>query len=260
MTRWAIAVGIALVAGVCVAQNQQGWFSQTLLMQPRKAASGDAPLGLTGLIAHYLMNDNAANTNVLDNTGSYIGGMTVNSSTRSVPGRVNRALHLNGTNEEIRVPHNDVFSFGSNNWTICLWYFVPSTTVGTKTLVGKANGLSYYPWRIEIASGKIYLLSSAGSSWNLIDGTTLAFSNSWQHVAVRRSGNSYYIYTNGAQSVTGVMDWTLVNNANPITMGHLEGYAQWFDGELDDVRFYTNALSTNAISLIYNGGNGTEAE
>ena len=83
--------------------------------------------------------------------------------------------------------------------------------------------------------------------------------NTWQHVAMVRSGSSgdwtCTLYLNGLLDNSG----TTASNPNgvneEVTIGR-EGSAsnRYFNGPLDDIRVYNRALSTGEVNKLYQMG------
>jgi hypothetical protein len=208
---------------------------------------------IDGLIAHYKMNDNAANTTVVDSVGGYTGTSVRNTSLISTTGKINNDFNFNGTSDYISLP------FGFTN--------------------GNGNTVySFSAWIKTSSNGRI--VSSCAGSFTQSAGIVSAASvtdNLWHHVVAIRDGATLYLYLDGSLAGTvatnsgysgvilqvdaGKVDWRSfnVNALSTSLIGLFQNDTQLlFNGLIDDVRVYQKALSAIDVNAIYNSGNGTE--
>ncbi|NDD55001.1 LamG domain-containing protein, partial [bacterium] len=93
---------------------------------------------------------------------------------------------------------NAAFNFGTSDFTVEAWVF-PTSTAGTRPIVeirttGGANGFAFLSQSGATTLNVFTNSGFVGASTNSI--TT----NQWNHVALVRSGNTWYYYINGQQS------------------------------------------------------------
>jgi uncharacterized delta-60 repeat protein len=177
-------------------------------------------------------------------------------------GRVDQAFGING-NGSISIPDNDVFTLGSNPFTIDLW--VRFTEVRSRApFIGhdegggelnkwifwydevghdKLNGVPAL--RLHINSPVIGPQDPVASPWNPTTGQ-------WYHVAVTREGNQYALYIDGAQVATSTNSNSIPNPSAVLTIGQAEGY--FHNGPIDEVEVFNRALTPAEIRSIYNAG------
>jgi len=92
---------------------------------------------------------------------------------------------------------------GAGQFCLECWFF-PTSTSGDRWLIGNRNG-NYVPFAINYASTSypgslLFYVSSNGSSWDVVNGTTVSgvSANQWNHFAlVRNSSNQFIVYING---------------------------------------------------------------
>jgi hypothetical protein len=140
----------------------------------------------------------------------------------------------------IQFPSHADFEFGSGDFTIDFWVYRVNGNSGI--MIGRDyTATGYNPWMIGMVVGgnDVGYGSSNGASWDLLP--TCSFGavviNSWQHLAITRSGNTFRTFRNGIQQAT----WTVaaglafMANSGPLTIGWVPAYAAHY-GYLDEIR------------------------
>ena len=176
----------------------------------------------TGLVGWWTFDGPKMLTNVADSSGQgnngYLQGQT---STTTVPGKLGQALSFDGSNDYV-----DRGTGPTSVNTIAFWVYSKTTT-------------EYF---INLTSTTDYIWLNAGTvtATGLVDPTiyvngvvssTLS-ANQWQHVVV----------------TTGTAE-----NASNFDIGRTQD-ANYLEGNIDDVRVYSRALSAGEIQQLYNMG------
>ena len=108
-------------------------------------------------------------------------------------------------------------------------------------------------------SFKAYISDDANNNAQLCSST--AFNDgAWHHIAlVSSAGNSHELFVDGTSVDTDTTSLG-ATTFNSVVIGALQknGLDQYYDGQVDDVRIYTRALSDSEISVLA-GGNHTAA-
>jgi hypothetical protein len=216
---------------------------------------------VTNLVSHWKMNDNQADTVILDSMGSNNGvWQHGNTSTDSVVGKVNRALNFDGTNDYVSI--NDNTSFNLQTFTFCAW-LNHRATVGLwdRILSKKLNYADKDGYEIccDASAGNVLYVSGSSSTFATIVLPFSFSSGGWHHLVVIYKGNTVKVYADGVGLTTTGTIAPIVSNTNTLRLGRLtnELTTMW-DGYMDDVRFYSTELTESRILNIYNSGNGTE--
>jgi len=203
--------------------------------------------------AHYTMNDNASNTTVADSEGSYDGTASQNTedmttaSDSGITAKINDALIFNGSSDYIDCGATDFIGSGDINFTT--WIY-PEAWGGYLL----DNGA----FQVYINSERVYVSSDAGVNW-ASSGEDLEL-DSWQNISINRDSDGLVnIYVNNVRSGDPDQDsGTPTAGTNNIYLGCENGSSNWYEGRLDDTRFYNDTITTEEISWIYNSGNGRE--
>ena len=71
--------------------------------------------------------------------------------------------------------------------------------------------------------------------------------NTWTHLAVTYDGATLRLYVNGVQVSSKAQTGNLVTSTHPLQIGGDSIYGQYFQGTIDEVRIYNQALSPSEI-------------
>jgi len=174
------------------------------------------------------------------------------------PDASDTALEFDGSDDYVEVPHNTDLNFLDQDFTMEAWV-KPAATGLSKTIASKGHGsgLPEDMFIFQIKDNKIglYLRSVAGGQWTASSSSVLP--NEWSHVAVSYDSNTQTatFYLNGVQDGTGeyfTASPSPLNNSdtNPLFIGK-QGYGcdcNYFDGTLDDIIFWSKALTVSEIT------------
>ncbi len=226
------------------------------------------PAGLsTGLIAYYPFNADAA-----DSSGHGHDGIAHNLTTTSNRfSTANSAWSFNGTNAYFSIPSSSELTL-STNFSVSLWIFQRDAQFEGYRLVDKAyagetNGiiLDTYGNFAEGSGRRLRLQTGTvpGVAINVVGNTVYSLFE-WHNVVATVSGTTGRLYLDGRLDGSG--------NVGRISQNDLDifigadhpfkgsGNSHWFNGVIDDVRFYSRALMASEISELYNVEKSTPAE
>ncbi len=194
----------------------------------------------------------------LDSTVSSVGGTytgTNNNVTFDSSGKYGASAVFNGTNAYVA---SGFTAPTSTTASISVWVKIAAYTsyggfVGDSTgtgvearfFLGQGNGTSGNLW-VSVANGT--------SSWN--DETTVSLTSyglgTWFHLVGTVDGTAVKIYINGSliQSFTSTVSYTGNGQHNYYFGGW--GPALFLNGELDQIRFFADALTLSQVQDLYN--------
>ncbi|MBL1214872.1 MAG: T9SS type A sorting domain-containing protein [Ignavibacteriae bacterium] len=172
------------------------------------------------------------------------------------------AQRFDGSNQEVYVPVSETFNWGvDDNFTIEYWLKVENDTPGNKVAIGRDDNLSSLHWWSGIFSGgdpSFILVDTDGTVGVLRDSTSI-IDGTWHHiVAIRNAAvDSIYLwvdgelkaakqifYSSGFESTTKNLDIGYLNLTNRF----------YFNGVIDEVALYNDALTKNEIETHYTNG------
>lgn len=225
--------------------------------QPVRSAANpaDSTLGV-GLIARWRM-DEASAGDRSDSVGSFTltQAGTVGSSSTSVSGN---SADFDGTNTNF-LHNNSTTLRHPDDFTAAGW-FRPGSTAGNPALVSCAgSGGGYGYWLGINASSQFRMFGSAdGSALTEAIFTAVTVSlNTWYHVAFWHDSTAEEIgiSVDGGTPVTTAHTGGLFDPTTRFVLGGRDGGASTlstYTGQIDELRFYTRALTTSEISQLAN--------
>lgn len=206
-----------------------------------------------GLIAHWKMNDNAANTTLNDSVGTYDATLgTHNSEDLNITGKINGGIDFYTTLDIATVPYDAAFDISSGHpFSITSWVKTHASGVGG-SIINQINGWSLY----LSTSNKLNFYNTYADFVS----TGTAGTGAWHFYAITHDGAGNYTLT--VDSTTSSHSQTEpVNNEGGLYIGDEPRLGGPKEAEgLDDLRFYNRVLTPAEISAIYNSGNGTEED
>jgi len=205
----------------------------------------------TGLVLRMSCEGNFLDSSGSGNHGTQSGGVTITSGVKG------RACGFDGVDDKITISSSDSINFGTNNFTISLWFKILPSSQLYPMLVGKGE-VSDNNWML-----RIYNSSLPGRIDFYADGVNPAVYTSndymdgvWHHVVVMRTGvngsGTGKVYVDGTDVTTS----SNFNSANLTSSSSLTIASSTsnrrFDGSIDEVRIYNRSLSASEIYSLYN--------
>jgi hypothetical protein len=214
---------------------------------------------ITGLVAYYPLNA----------TGEDLSGngypATVYGPVRATDhaGVLSGAVEFDGTDDYIEISNESPFDF--QEYTIMGWFWydtLPPIQVGTTqrryTLINKGAGYGNFTISLNKIGGASYCNltvhhRTAAGNWVETCWDRNIYDSQWVHVAVTL-GNEYNYYVNGQLVCTGGTVPAPVTNNDAVWFGRLRDADPefFFDGRMDEVRFFNRVLSAAEVQQVYN--------
>jgi hypothetical protein len=241
------------------------WVSSGYANQVTVAATNEP----TGMVAHYKMNDDAANTTIEDSAGASLNAVaSQNTADMHATGKINGGIEFNGTSDIIRMNDDTCFIGTNTSVSVSLWFKKNGSGDDNQILLSKSGD----GW--VTSAGFIVAFNQSGNQMDVgcLNGSRLYNSaqpndDNWHHVVA-------IFNTKGGSSITNISLWfdgslksssldygtfDGIVSTNALRVGSDNG-DKHFKGTIDDVRVYTNVLTQSDIEILYNSGAGTEGD
>ena len=186
--------------------------------------------------------------------------------TNGATGKINSSLNFDGADDYITIsnPSNNTLNFNATqDFTISLWIKTDSTTDWDRIL-GKSSTprteTNWYSVAIHGNKARLELGSSYPSQYITVNTTSNVNDNKWHNVIYTRNKsttNNIKAYFDGKLETISGADPTgdLSNNAPLNFMKDQDNVAnRSLQGQIDDVRIYNYALTSEQIKILYNNG------
>ncbi len=206
----------------------------------------------SGLIAHYLMNDNAASTVVVDTMGQNAAMNSQNTDARDIAGVVNGGLSFATTEYATTSGSAVTTALSSTSYSMSFWLkrTVSNVHFEVFNVDGHPFNTCYYN---KDVNQMLWYSDGIGVAIS-----TIMTAGTWYNFIYVRDGNAHKMYKDGG--LIGTTNSTDVQyTATALKFGGGgTNYAN--TRNVDDVRIYNKALNQTEIDTIYNSGSGTENE
>jgi hypothetical protein len=158
------------------------------------------------------------------------------------------SLYFDGTGDYCFIRNTHAFLFGNGDFTIELWAYIGDTSTRKYILgPGTDTDTHYDGFGLEIWNQQLSMwASSNGTGWDMLEsdtgsnrGSTLLAANTWYHIAVTRSGNTFRSFVNGVVEKTFTVSGTIFSNTTvPYNIGRTSylGGNFYYNGYMDDFR------------------------
>jgi len=200
------------------------------------------------LVIGYPLNETSG-ASASDVSGANRTATLVNGPTWIAPGRYGGGLNLNGSSQYVRLNSP---ALPTRDFTWALW--INRRSGQSFQTVMEAQGTTAPELEFNIENGRLSVKSSGAA--RLLSQTTVPI-NTWTHVALTRSGNTFRVYINGTADPQIGSDTRTFNFAScPLfigvdsdsgCVGQLNGY---LDATIDEVQVHASALTTSEIQQI----------
>ena len=231
------------------------------------------------LIAHWKMNDDAADAIVADATGNGHTGTFYDENTpatitsdHSVTGKVNDALDFDGTNDYITAADSDDFTYIGAPFSVAAWINIGVGGAAEFEIISKYQ-TGQAEWALYLSGDALYFVfwdnTNGGNSGRIdtADYSLYEDSGIWLFVVATYdgtgSGTGIKLYLDGVQcddSAESNGSYTAMENTtSSLYMGMRHDSPNKVTGQIDNVMLFDTELTQAQINTLYNSGDGTES-
>ena len=233
-----------------------------IAMGPKQVADLNvAAMPTSGLVGWWKLDEGTGSTTAADSSGNANNGTLTNmdSATDWVTGRLSDALDFDGVNDYVSIPNNNASLRFTGNGTISTWVKMDSLSSGY--IFEKQSDAGTNEWGMFLA------MTADGRPWVAVvhtDGvahqhslysTTAIQTGQWVHIAGVWNSPNLEIYINGVLAdIQNIGTGTLrTGTTNPSIIGAAKDVPTImdpFNGQIDDVRLYNRALTSEEIATL----------
>jgi hypothetical protein len=211
-------------------------------------------------------NDFSPNTNTgtitIGGSGSNTSAGTCSSGTgteawnNGTTGKLSASLDFDGTDDYITAPDSTDFVF--KDMAVSFW-IKPGTNGSYDSPVGQyddGTGATGDWWNFERSSGTtISFKVDDSSTITSADSTTTLNVGTWYHVVgVRDEDSTLKLFINGKQETSVAETAYTIDSSQSVYIGNQYNNSRYFDGQIDDVRIYNYAMTSNQVRSLYSTG------
>jgi len=196
---------------------------------------------------------------VLDASGNALHGRTFNGLSNSIGSPALPSVNGQGTcrygefnsGDSQYIQRNDSNSLDlDGRFTIAVWMRPRSRPSELMSILSKDEN---YEFHLK-PDGRVnwwWQTSDFFPATHEFDSTASVPLDSWTHVAIRFAPGDQRIYINGVLAGSASFSGTPRSNSDPLQLGQDQGYAgRYFNGDLDELRIYSQALSAAQIQAL----------
>lgn len=173
------------------------------------------------------------------------------------------AIKLDGDDDYLTVSANSSLTL-NGDWTVSHWAKLDGTGTAGKaywtTLCSGAytgNGYDdkFHFWFDDISPYEIQCRVGGGSAGNehILQGTADGSDNDWHHIVCTYddSTTTFVLYVDDEVQETYNAAYSSCDNDGSLSIGRWWGYANYFNGCVDDIQIFSTCLSPTQISQLY---------
>jgi hypothetical protein len=218
-------------------------------------------LGLAGsasadLVAHYEFEGDAH-----DSSGNGLHGSLVDGATIIIDADRDYVLSLDGAGGYVNCGDDPRFNI-TNSITVTSWIKVGAYDKNRQAIISKGNK-AWSLHRRGNLNGLEFLCAGidvSGSAWSLIQGSISVNDGQWHHVAGVYDGSKIKLYVDGILDNSEVATGSIGTSPYSVLIGeNSDNPNRLWNGLIDDVRIYDNALSAAEIAELAGPSIGVES-
>jgi hypothetical protein len=160
--------------------------------------------------------------------------------------------YFDGTDDRIVVAHHSALDFGTGDFSLEIWLRVSSSGGAIQRLISKQSAAWLF---FRLIGGKATLSIKDGTNQQTVTGSGDLRDDIWHHLvatADRDSSTGLMLSVDGETDVTD--DATgigSISNTTPLQIARFSGGAEYFKGDMGEVRIYRRLLTPLEIQRNY---------
>lgn len=202
-----------------------------------------------------------AGDEVGNQSGIYVGGVTLNQPSLILPGDANPSISLDGSTGYVNVSSNPVLDM-ERELTLEAWVNMDTVT-GGREIVRRENhfGMKVINGSPQVYYWSIYVTETESTvGVHIVNLPVSLLPSTTYHLAFTIDETMMAFYVNGEQVwEQGATQNPFAPSTSALQIGRWEGGTDYFDGFIDEVAVYPFALSKERLAYHYAARNATTA-
>jgi|GEM_PF-3796897 len=161
-------------------------------------------------------------------------------------------LALDGTNDQVTVPHHAGYNLGTGDFTLEGWIKLSSTQPNVNPVIVAKRSTASNGFMLRATSSGTKLEFSANGSTSLSSTFTTIFDNNCHHFAVTRSASTLSFYIDGTLKGTASISASINSSTSALNFGADAVSGNYAKGNINEIRFWNVAKSASQISSAKN--------
>ena len=209
------------------------------------------PISDPNLVGWWKLDDEVG-TFVMDFSG-YGNYGAFRSNPAWVAGYDGGALELDGLDDYVEIPHNDILTVNKEA-AVMAWINARNLTAEYQGVVAKGNTVRSYSLYLQTAGTLHFSTTSAGAYVGSSSSGTVK-AGEWTHVCAMVKDGSHLYFINGEAAGTGGGGIVLPGTTDTaaVRIGNTQEGGRYFSGMIDDVRVYNVALTEEKLKEAMQG-------
>jgi len=209
-------------------------------------------------------NADTGNGTLIDQWGGNNG--TVNGPSVGVTGAnqtysTAEAYEWNNSGDEVVVSDDASLQPGTSNFSVALWFKTPGRS-GDRNIMAIKRRAGTDPrigWSLATLNGSArFLVEDSNNNNNSAKSSTSVNDDVWHHAVAVRDGGTIRIYLDGSEANSTSGTTNDLSTTRNLYIGQTDtsdsSYPDVFTGQIDDMRYYSKALTATEVSNLYNTG------
>ncbi len=179
--------------------------------------------------------------------------------TNGATGKINSSLNFDGYDDRVNLGNPASLQVaGTKNFSVAAWIYSTQNKCGREGVDKAANTLCGLDtrggWSLGGKSGTLgfHVSDSTNTQYRYLNFNSQL--NTWYHLVGIRNGNNLYLYVNGKINQIGDVTGFIINDGNNLSIGGNTNLNWLWPGQIDDVRIYNYALTSEQVKTVYNNG------
>ncbi len=213
-----------------------------------------------GLVGYWKMDESSSNAN--DSSGNSQTLTNTNTAT-FVSGKYGNAGNFASASSQYfacsdaNCGGTSELDIGSNNWSVAAWFKTSSTGVNQMVITKGAGGSYSYQFYIDTSNKfQFNLVNSVAGNYLDATSTSTYTDGTWHHAVgvFNQSTQTATLYIDGNRvAFDDTTTGTLVSDSTgAFEIGRRADAVGYFNGNIDEARVYSKALTPNEVSQLYN--------